>query len=164
MASEGKLINWQQHGVEVNVPPGAIHPSHATLRAYDGLSNTCFEYPPECNPVSNVYEIVVAFREGEPPQGVKVALSNFRRRSNLCLLTASRDPSKWTPNQLAPVFSFSKVEGMDASFDTGRVEVTLKTNGVYLFVAGMLYEYMCTSLLTFFGSFRLQFIILLKTT
>ncbi len=50
-------------------------------------------------------------------------------------MAASRDPSKYTLD-LAPVFSFSKVEGLESPLSTGRVEVTLKTSGVYLFVAG----------------------------
>ncbi len=66
-----------------------------------------------------------------------MTLSNFRARSNLCLMVASHDPSKWTPD-LAPVFNFSKVEGLESPLSTGRVDVALKTSGVYLFVAGML--------------------------
>ncbi len=53
-------------------------------------------------------------------------------------MAASRNPYKWSADQLTPVFSFSKVEGLESPLSTGRVEVTLKTSGVYLFVAGML--------------------------
>ncbi len=134
MSSQGKQILWGQYGVEVTVPPGVINHGHAMLRVYDSLSATCFEYPHEYIPHSNVYELIISSRGEDPPRGVTVALSNFRPRSNLCLMAASRCPSKWT-SDLAPVFSFSKVDGLESK---GRVEVALKTSGVYLFVAGTL--------------------------
>ncbi|XP_064383582.1 polyubiquitin-C-like isoform X2 [Halichondria panicea] len=134
VGSQGKHILWPQYGVEVNVPPWVISDGHAILRVYDGLSATCFEYPHEYIPHSNVYELIISSR-GEDPRGVTVTLSKFRPHPNLCLMTASGDPSKWTPD-LAPVFSFSKVEGMESPLSTGKVEVTLKDSGVYLFVAG----------------------------
>ncbi len=146
MGSKGKLINWQEHGVEVTVPPGETRHGYINLRVHDSLNKTSFEYPSEYTPHTNVYEINVSSREGYPPQGVSLVFSSFRRHSNLCLLAATRNPSKWTPS-LAPVFEFFKMEGMDASLATGRVEVTLKTSGVYFFVAGMYIHYMhaCTN-------------------
>ncbi len=135
VGSEGKLINWQQHRVEITVPP--VCHAHVTLRVY-GASATCFEYPPEYNPVSNIYEISITSREGDLPQRTTIAFSNFKRDADQCVMTASRNPSKWTPNGISPVFSFSRVEGIDTKFATGRVEVTLTTNGAYLFVASAL--------------------------
>ncbi len=67
-----------------------------------------------------------------------MTLSKFRPRSNLCLMAASRNPYKWSADQLAPVFSFSKVEGLESPLTKGKVDVILKTSGVYLFVAGRL--------------------------
>ncbi len=135
MGSEGKLINWQQHGVKVTVPP--VCHGHVELRVYNGRSTTSFEYPPAYSPLSNVHEVSISSREGEPLQGVTVTLEKFVHCSTLhaCLLVASRNPSKWTPD-LVPVFKFYNVEGMETSFITGRVEVTLLTSGVYLLVAG----------------------------
>ena len=138
VSSQGKQILWGQYGVEVTVPPGVISHGHAMLRVYDGLSATCFEYPHEYIPHSNVYELIISSRGEDPPRGVTVALSNFRPRSNLCLMAASQDPYKWSADQLTPIFSFSKVEGLESSLTKGRVEVALKTSGVYLFVAGTL--------------------------
>ncbi|XP_064383424.1 polyubiquitin-C-like isoform X2 [Halichondria panicea] len=134
---QGKQILWPQYGVEVNVPPGVISDGHALLRMYDGLSATCFKYPHEYIPHSNVYELIISSR-GEDPRGVTVTLSNFKPHSNLCLMAASLNPYKWSADQLTPLFSFSKVEGMEmeAQLSNGRVEVPLKSSGVYLFVAG----------------------------
>ncbi len=138
VGSEGKLINWQQHGVEVTVPP--INHGHVELRVYNGRSSSCFEYPPEYMPLSNVYEIAVSSREGNVPRGVIVAISKFTLCSNPCLLAASRNPSKWTPD-FSPVFNLSVVGGMDESFAMGlAIKVILKTSGVYLVVAGMYWQ------------------------
>ena len=136
---QGKQILWPQYGVEVNVPPGVISDGHALLRMYDGLSATCFKYPHDYIPHSNVYELIISSR-GEDPRGVTVTLSNFKPHSNLCLMAASLNPYKWSADQLTPLFSFSKVEGMEmeAQLSNGRVEVPLKSSGVYLFVAGLL--------------------------
>ena len=135
VGSQGKQILWPQYGVEVNVPPTVLYHGHVGLKVYNGLA-TCFEYPHEYIPHSNVYELIISSR-GEDLRGVTVTLSNFRPRSNLCLMVASRDPSKYTLD-LTPVFSFFKVEGLESPLSTGRVDVALKTSGVYLFVAGML--------------------------
>ncbi len=136
VGSQGKHILWSQYGVEVNVPPGVLYHGHVGLKVYNALA-TYFKYPHEYIPHSNMCELIISSRGEDPPQGVTVTLSDFSPRSNLCLMAASRDPSKWTPD-LAPVFSFSKVEGLESPLSTGRVEVALKTSGVYLFVAGTL--------------------------
>ncbi len=151
VSSQGKQILWGQYGVEVTVPPGVISHGHAMLRVYDGLSATCFKYPHEYIPHSNVYELIISSRGEDPPRGVTVALSNFRQpHSNLCLMAASRNPSKWTLD-LAPVFRFSKVEGMESSLSTGRVEVALEASGAYLFVAGTLDNCSCVVILSSFA-------------
>ena len=137
MSSEGRQILWEQYGVEVTVPPGVIQEGSVVLRVYDGHNATCFEYPPEYTPHSSVYELSLSSSEQVPPGSVQVTLTKFRPRSNLCVMAASRDPSKWSADQLTPIFSFSEVEGLGVQLQTGRVDLTLKTAaGVYLFVAG----------------------------
>ena len=146
VSCQGTQILWGQYGVEVTVPPGVISHGHAMLRVYDGLSATCFKYPHEYIPHSNVYELIISSRGEDPPRGVTVTLSNFRPRSNLCLMASSQDPYKWSADQLTPIFSFSKVEGLESSLTKGRVEVALKTSGVYLFVAGTFkHLFMCSN-------------------
>ncbi len=142
VSSQGKQILWGQYGVEVTVPPGVISHGHAMLRMYVSLSAT-FKYPHKYTPSGSVYELIISSRGEDPPRGVTVALSELIPRSNLCLMAASRDPSKWT-SDLAPVFSFSKVEGLESSLSTGKMEVSLEANGVYLVVASTLaINYIC---------------------
>ena len=52
------------------------------------------------------------------------------------MIAASRDPSKWTPDQLTPIFSFYEVERLERELRTGRVELALEASGVFLLVAG----------------------------
>ena len=122
--------------MEVIVPPGVIQEGTVVLRVYDGHSATCFEYPPEYTPHSSVYELSLSSSEQVPPGSVQVTITKFRPRSNLCVMAASRDPCKWTPDQLTPIFSFSEVKGIRVELQSGRVDFALKTTGLYLFIAG----------------------------
>ena len=122
--------------MEVTVQPRVVQEGAVVLRVYDGHTAACFEYPPEYTPHSSVYELSLSSSEQVPPGSVQVTLTKFKIRSNLCVMVASRDPSKWTPDQLTPVFSFSEVKGLGTQLQTGRVELALETSGVYLFVAG----------------------------
>ena len=106
------------------------------LRVYDGHSATCFEYPPEYTPHSSVYELILSSGKQIPPGSVKVTLTKFRPvppSSRLCLMTASRDPFRWTPD-LKPLFSFS--EAMEIKPQEKKLECTLGAPGMYLCVAG----------------------------
>ena len=145
VGSQGKQILWPQYGVEVNVPPTVLYHSYVGLKVYNGLA-TCFEYFHEYIPHSNVYELIISSR-GEDPRGVTMTLSNFRPHSNFCLMAASRDPSKWT-SDLAPVFSFSKVEGLESPLSTGKMEVSLEASGVYFVLAGRLAVVQCVVILS----------------
>ena len=136
LTSEGRQLLWEQYGVEVTVQPGVIKEATFVLRVYDVHTATCFEYPDEYIPHSSVYELSLSSSEQVPPGSVQVTLTKFRPRSNLCVMAASRDPSKWSADQLTPIFSFFEVEGLGVHLQTGRVDLTLKTAGVYLFVAG----------------------------
>ena len=139
VSSEGRQILWEQYGVEVTVPPGVIQEGTVVLRVYDGHSATCFEYPSEYTPHSSVYELSLSSSEQVPPGSVKVTLTKFRpvaHPSRLCLMTASRDPFRWTPN-LKPLFSFSELmEHFEIKPQEKRLECTLGALGLYLCVAG----------------------------
>ena len=123
--------------MEVTVPPGIIKEGAVVLRVYDGHSATCFEYPPEYTPHSSVYELSLSSSEQVPSERVKVTLTKFRpvaHPSRLCLMTASRDPSKWAPD-LKPLFGFSE-SPLHFLSQEKRVVCTLGTTGLYLCVAG----------------------------
>ena len=122
--------------MEVTVPPGVVQEGTVVLRVYDSHSATCFEYPPEYTPHSSVYELSLSSSEQVPPGSVQVTLTKFRPRSNLCVMAASRDPCKWSADQLTPIFSFSEVDELGLQLQTGRMELALKSTGVFLFVAG----------------------------
>ncbi len=146
VGSQGKQILWPQYGVEVNVPPGVISHGYVMLRVYVSLSAT-FKYPHEYTPNGPVYELIISSRGEDPSRGVTVTLSKLIARSNLCLMVASRDPSKYTLD-LTPIFSFSKVEGLESSLSTGKMEVSLEASGVYLVVASTLAICPCVVILS----------------
>ena len=137
VSSDGRQILWEQYGVEVTVPPGVIQEGTVVLRMYDGHSATCFEYPPEYTPHSSVYELVLSSSEQIAPGRVKVTLTKFRPHSTqLCLMSASRDPFRWTPD-LKPLFSFSELmDSFEINPQERRMECTLGAPGMYLSVAG----------------------------
>ena len=139
MSSEGRRVLWKLYGVMVTVPPGVIQDGAIMLRVYDGHSATCFEYPPEYTPHSSVYELILASSEQIPPGSVQVTLTKFTPvlpSSRLCLMTASRDPSRWTPD-LKPLFSFSELmDNFEINLQEKRVECTLGAAGMFLCVAG----------------------------
>ena len=125
--------------MEVTVPPGVIQEGTVMLRVYDGHSATCFEYPPEYTPHSSVYELSLSSSEQIPPGSVKVTLTKFTSvppSSRLCLMTASRDPFRWT-SDLKPLFSFSELmECFKINLQEKRMECAIGAAGMYLCVAG----------------------------
>ena len=127
--------------MEVTVPPGVIQEGTVALRVYDGHSATCFEYPPEYTPHSSVYELVLSSIKQIPPGSVQVTLTRFRpirHSSQLCLMTASRDPFRWTPD-LKPLFTFSELtDNFEINLEETKMKCTLGAPGMYLCVAGWL--------------------------
>ena len=133
VSSEGRRILWEQYGVEVTVPPGVIQEGTVTLRVYDSHS-PCFEHH-NYTPHSSVYELSLSSSEQVHSENVQVTLT--KSRSNRCVISASRDPSKWTPDQLTPIFSFSELAGFQVgSRSRKEVSFTLKATGMYLCIAG----------------------------
>ena len=140
VSSEGKQILWKQYGVSINIPPGAIPEGQegvVGMRVYDGMSASCFDYPHEYTLCSSVYEIYISTSQQSPPDGVQVSLTNFKKPrggARLCVMEASRDPSRWNAD-LTPVYSFREVKGLQFQPEATSVELNLSTFGCYLFLA-----------------------------
>ena len=143
VSSEGKQILWKQYGVTVTIPPGAIPRGQkgvVGMKVYDGMSASCFDYPHEYTLCSSVYEIYLSTSQQSPPEGVQVSLTNFkqpRSGARLCVMKASRNPSRWNADHITPVYSFREVEGLQFQPGATRVDLNLSTFGYYVFLASM---------------------------
>ena len=141
MSSDEKQVVWKQYGVTITIPPGAILEGQdgvIAMRVYDGMSASCFDYPHEYTLCSSVYEIYISTSQPSPPEGVQVSLTNFKQPrggARLCVMEASRDPSRWSPD-LSPVYSFKEVDGLHLQLGAMSVDLNLSTFGCYLFLAG----------------------------
>ena len=143
VSSEGKQIFWKQYGVTVTIPPGAIPEGQegvVGMKVYDGMSASCFDHPHEYTLCSSVYEIYLSSSQQSPPEGVQVSLANFkqpRSGARLCVMEASRNPSRWNADHITPVYSFREVEGLQFQPGATSVDLNLSTFGCYLFLASM---------------------------
>ena len=141
VSSEGKQILWKQYGVSITIPPRAIPEGQdgvIGMSVYDGMSASCFDYPHEYTPCSNVYEIYLSTSQQSPPDGVQVSLTNFKQPiggARLCVMDGSRDPSRWNADHFTPVYSFREAEGLQFKPGATSVVLNLSTVGCYIFLA-----------------------------